>query len=146
MIQTPFIDQTKYIFCLACGQGRSAVSHLQVGAETAWYCDECGVRFSVRVISADQVETIPSLTERKVKTLVTLRSDAPVTLIVEGMRLENDSKPDDWENDSFFYDEHTCPTNYLTEVVKVIAEDGDEDPHGIFAYVKTEPWRDLEKE
>ena len=55
--------------------------------------------------------------------------------------------PEGWGyNEEYFYNEHTCPTNYMTEVVKVISEDGNEDPHGIFAYVKTEPWRDLEEE
>jgi hypothetical protein len=43
----------------------------------------------------------------------------------------------------YFYDEHTCPTNFMGEVEKVIdPADGDEDPHGIFAFVKMEPWTD----
>ena len=44
------------------------------------------------------------------------------------------------EYDDYFYNEHTCPTNFMPDVIGVRTDDGDTDPHGLFAYVKTEPW------
>lgn len=139
MIQNPFQKSERYIRCPGCGKSEHQVSHLPLGTETAWYCDDCGVRFRLRVISADCVncEVIP--VESKEKRLVTLRSAGPVTLLVEGMvLLPND---DEEGHERFFYDEHTCPTNYMRKVVKVIDAEGDEDPHGVFAFVKLEPWK-----
>lgn len=138
MIQKPFSKKTQYIWCPECKQGAHAVSHLPVGTKTAWYCDDCGAHFRVHVLSLDQVdcEAIPG--ERKVKRLVTLRSRAPVTLLVEGMTLLPDD--DEVHHAQFYYDEHTCPTNYLGRVVEVIDEKGERDPHGVFEFVSIEPW------
>ena len=54
---------------------------------------------------------------RREKTLVTLRSEGPVTLIVEAWR-----DVDHADMDSYYYNEHTCPTNYLRDVLVVIQE------------------------
>ena len=70
---------------------------------------------------------------------MTLRSSGPVTLLVKGMALLPHNNEEDHQR--FFYDEHTCPTNFMPNVVKVIDADGDEDPHGVFAFVKSEPWK-----
>ncbi len=149
MIQNPVYDATRYIVCPGCGKGPKQVSHLEVGAKTAWYCDECGVRFRLHVLSADAVdcEVIPG--ERKEKTIVTLRSEVPVTIRVEGMNLINRENFDDDGTtpelrDRYFYEEHTCPTNFLG-VLNVSDDAGDTDPHGIFKYVKTEPWVEPEE-
>ena len=39
-------------------------------------------------------------------------------------------------NDEYFYNEHTCPTNYMQDVEAVIYEK-DADPHGVFEWVAT---------
>lgn len=52
-----------------------------------------------------------------------------VYFIVESL---SDSDP---ESKSYYYEEHSCPTNYI-RVVEIIT-DGDSDPHGLFDYVKT---------
>jgi hypothetical protein len=144
MIQQPFCSPTRYIRCPACGKGEFAVSHLPVGTKTAWYCDECGVHFHLHVLSESQVETAVDPSERIEKTLVTLRSEQPVTILLEGMRFVRPGKPDDGDHDRYFYEEHSCPTNWLRHVLQVRDDTGDDDPHGIFAYVKTEAWRKLE--
>ncbi len=145
MIQTPFTSPTRYIHCPGCGKQEFAVSHLPVGTKTAWYCDECGVKFHLHILSETEVATFLDDSERKEKTLVTLRSETPVTLVVEGMRFVRDGQPENGtEHDRYFYDEHTCPTNYLPRTLKVVDETGSDDPHGIFRYVKTEAWRNIE--
>lgn len=142
MIVTPFQKPERYIACPACGQGERQVSHLAIGQTTAWYCDSdtCGRHFSLEVLKTGDV-LLAVLPERKVPTFVTLRSEQPVTLVVKGMQFVKDGDepkyPDD--HDQYFYNEHTCPTNYLG-VEQVKTDDGDTDPHGVFVYVKTEPW------
>lgn len=37
--------------------------------------------------------------------------------------------------DQYFYDEHTCPTNWTNNIIAVIS-DGDEDPHGFATFVR----------
>lgn len=44
---------------------------------------------------------------------------------------------DDYENGQrYFYEEHSCPTNWLGDCVAVI-EAGDSDPHGFLTFVRT---------
>ncbi len=143
MIATPFQKPERYIHCPACGKGEHQVSHLAIGMKTAWYCDEddCGYRFSLHVLSDTEIELVV-LDERRIKKLVTLRSSAPVTLIVEASSYLPDKELAD--RDEYFYNEHTCPMNFMRNVVEIVDENGDRDPHGIFEYVKTEPYREIE--
>lgn len=150
MIVTPFQKTERYIACPACGKGEHQVSHLNPGQKTAWYCqsDTCGRRFSLEVLTNGDI-SVGVLPERKVPTLVTLRSEQPVTLVVKGMQFVKDGETprftgdprdeDEYHPDNYFYNEHTCPTNYLN-VLELRTDDGDTDPHGVFAYVRTEPW------
>ena len=39
-------------------------------------------------------------------------------------------------NDAYFYNEHTCPTNYM-DCVEAIIYEKDADPHGVFEWVAT---------
>ena len=39
------------------------------------------------------------------------------------------------EHLEYYYEEHTCPTNFIR--VPMIAVDGDTDPHGIFRFVRS---------
>lgn len=117
--------------------GHYRISHLDVGDTFGpWYCDasRCGYAFSgvITEYGAD----VTREDSRRVYTTVTLRAERPFTLIVRGMRFEPDSAPEDHQR--YFYEEHTCPTNLLSDIVRFIDETGNEDPHGIFTYVKTE--------
>ena len=131
-------SETRYIYCPRCGGGQHEISHLEVGCDFGpWYCDEraCGYAFTgvVTTRGAD-VQMLPN---RIVRTTVTLRATRPFTLIVRGMRFEGREQGSEG-HDEYFYNEHTCPTNLLDDIVRFIDEDGDTDPHGIFEYVKTE--------
>jgi len=138
MIQKPFTKPDRYICCPGCGKGEYGVSHLPLGTKTSWYCDECGVLFTLQVISPDEIDTEVT-SKRQEKRLITLKSEGPVTLLVEGLAfIPGDSE----EHQRYYYDEHTCPTNYMPNVVQVIDEAGDRDPHGVFRFISAEPWKD----
>jgi len=58
-----------------------------------------------------------------------------VRIVVEGMGFQKDGEPlIVGENDEYFYDEATCPSNYLGVPI-FVGEDGD--PHGVFSHVET---------
>lgn len=50
--------------------------------------------------------------------------------------LKQSKQNDDWkpENYQYFYEKHSCPTNWFHDIVAVI-EDGDADPHGFLDFV-----------
>jgi len=72
------------------------------------------------------------------KTLVLLKIESvegPIWFVVEGLAsyplaTEYDSLV---ESQRYFYDEHSCPTNYVP--VALISHNGDHDPHGVFDLV-----------
>lgn len=138
MIQGTFTKLERYILCPGCGKDDFRVDHLSAGTKTAWYCDECGVRFRLHVLSAREVECEVTTEPRKEPRLVVLQSDAPVTLHLKTFTIFPGD--DETGNASYFYNEGTCPTNFMSEVIKVIDASGDDDPHGVFRFVSIEPW------
>lgn len=72
------------------------------------------------------------------KTLVLLKietSDGPVYFVVEGVKRWPESYAEMQDGDRYFYEEHTCPINFIR--VPLIASGGDLDPHGLFDHVET---------
>lgn len=71
------------------------------------------------------------------QTLVLLKIElesVPVYFVVEGLS--------EWPEDKdrpmltaarYFYEEHTCPTNFIC--IPMISHGGDHDPHGVFRFV-----------
>ena len=138
--QVSFTKPDRFILCPGCGKEDFRVDHLPVGTVTAWYCDGCGVRFRLRNFADDNLVECEILAgQSKSPRLVTLRSDEPVIIQVGTFALlpeDDDVRRED--NARYFYEEHTCPSNFLRNVVRVFGADGEEDPHGIFKFVKIE--------
>lgn len=71
------------------------------------------------------------------KTLVLLRlfqrDGSPVYFVVQGLGTLGDGESD--LDDEYFYDEHTCPTNYIP--IEAVMTPEDDDPHGAFEYVRS---------
>lgn len=69
------------------------------------------------------------------KTLVCLKidgADGPIFFVVEG--LSHWGPLDEMlSSERYFYEEHTCPTNFIR--IPLIVENGDMDPHGVFEFV-----------
>lgn len=145
---TAWPDGKRYISCPHCGGSKHEISHLKTGEDFGpWYCRErdCWYGFKGHVTPTGAVVTI--LNERVIPTKVTLRTSEPITLVVQGLRFENMPGYSEYEiaghdHNVFFYEENTCPINALQRVIRVVDEDGDTDPHGIFGYVKTEELTD----
>jgi hypothetical protein len=139
--QVPYTKPDRFIRCPECSKGEWRVDHL-VGlgwrSFGPWYCDECGFGFTGAVLDDGTVRT-RAHASRVVPTHVTLRLEEPVTLVVKGMRfIEGRDQPDDPdEHDRYYYEEHTCPTNFLKCVVEVYGANSEADPHGVCRYMGT---------
>jgi len=131
---------TSHFACPDCGAPSSSIDHIDThdGSFGPWYCDECGIgvwgKFSAGTLSLERH------TERKVDTLVLLkhhRDESALFIVVDGMLLQKEGEPLDLGeangHKAYFYDDHTCPKNYLG--VHAVIEGDDQDPHGVFQFV-----------
>jgi hypothetical protein len=69
--------------------------------------------------------------------LVLLRVDPeshPLYFVIRARRYPHDEGAEDG-HDAYYYNEHTCPTNWTADILAVISK-GDEDPHGFAEYVR----------
>lgn len=74
------------------------------------------------------------------KTLVLLklydREKVPVYFVVEGVcHLVDRPGEDHFDAERYYYDDHSCPTNYVP--VEAVFTPCEDDPHGVFDYVRT---------
>lgn len=131
----PFEETKHYAICPNCNEKAGGVDHLlNSNTSTMWYCDNCGARYSLKFENGKMF--IGKTNECLTKTLVLLRS-GHIALIVEGMNFSTHEE----NNDAYFYNEHTCPTNFMDKVKMIIdLRNNDNDPHGIFEYVATFPY------
>jgi hypothetical protein len=145
-----FKEIKEYLICPVCGFDKAfSISHFTNGECSGfgpWYCDKCfhsivgEVHGGIAEVELTDKMCIPTLV------LLVYYKDMDKSqrmyLIVKGMRFTTGGKDDDG-NQHYFYNEHTCPINYMrVEMVlehEIIHNDeydpGDTDPHGIFHFV-----------
>lgn len=139
------IEVVHFIECPHCHNSKIRIDHLfnDEGIETSWgifYCDECGGGYEGIVKGKDVF--VEKANGRKDNSIVFLKN-GNVLLAVKGMYFNGKHDP---ENDRYYYDEQTCPTNYFKNVEMVIdLETGDNDPHGIFEFVGSIPYVNLDE-
>ncbi len=130
-----------------------------------WYCGKCGK--SIYGQWTPDGIVIEKRDEVKIDTadLLMLRPhDRPVYFIVKGMRFEGGrtagdrlmaaaaslrgerdvsavsiaSADEEYEHKKFYYESHSCPTNWFEPTT--VYFDGDADPHGLIEFVATRDW------
>jgi hypothetical protein len=134
------VQRTKtYAVCPTCGKDAGTVDHLlNTTTRTAWYCDACGHRYHLEFHTDGHVDIWEGLGRRvpTVDILVLPPQEKPVYFVVEGGRFEDPTIPDDCpeeESKEFYYESHSCPTNWLDPIM--VYHDGDTDPHGLIQFV-----------
>jgi hypothetical protein len=137
----------EFAMCPWCdGESGSRVDHLydQKLPTTfgPWYCDECGAPFSGIVLEPGNVEFRKEEKRDGFRRCMALlkfeRKDGPTFFVMDHKRyLHRDDDTDEKIQDGlrFFFEEHSCPTNWLSECAAVI-QDGDCDPHGFLEFVR----------
>jgi len=142
---TTIIEIKHFIECPHCHNSNNRIDHLFNDGKKevcfgGWYCDDCGGGYKGSVKGKDVF--VEKTDNRKDNSIVFLKS-GNVLLVVKGRYYNGEHNS---ENDKYFYNEHTCPTNYFPDVEMVIdLENGDTDPHGIFEFVGSMPYINLEE-
>ena len=130
-----------YAPCLSCKDGSFRFDHLKIGQEVRWKCDKCGVEIYLQRES--EVETSVELTgNRNIPITVTLKSNTEPPIFAKintwkYVHSQDLSDEDFIDHEKYFYEEHTCPTNWFRDVEQ-ISVNGDNDPHGLFEFVSIE--------
>lgn len=109
-----------------------------------WSCGNCGLPYEV--VSENGALTIrkseAKYASKTIKTWdlleLTTQEGKRVRLLLNQKRWERNGEvicPQEVEDHKeYYYNEHTCPTNWTGSIFAVIEED-DEDPHGVFQFV-----------
>jgi hypothetical protein len=125
----------RFTRCLACTDGEFLIEHLfeRDGTAGPWYCANCGEGHNFKVTDGECAVSLAN--KRKVETSVLLKippKQHSIYFLVRGMRFEPDERSTDeqYGGHRYFYEEHTCPTNWLHHVEE-IQFNGDTDPHGL---------------
>lgn len=131
----------RYFTCIKGCDHEFFVEHLLDGtcsSRTAgpWYCDVCGLGHNIEILGNGEISVTAS-SKGQMRTQYVLLELPPqkesIFFEVEGMRFEADI---DEDHDRYYYEEHTCPTNWFRKVLEVsIGKDGD--PHGLWKHVRT---------
>lgn len=132
-----------FVICPWCdAQTGSSVNHLygQPGLRTEWVCKECRRYYSVAINGPGDVDVarVDSAQGSWTRTMTLLkRADSDLFFVMDHDRYLGLGEPDDDAAHSleYFFEEHSCPTNWLSECVAVI-DDGDTDPHGFLVFVR----------
>ena len=125
--------------CPHCEQTSESMSHLKLGQQFGpWYCENCGASYNGVYQGVDTVITKDPKGRRAIETLVLLEyppSELPLRFLMQKQRYEDDSDPDKKSNAAYYFEEHSCPTNWIGKAV-VISLGHDPDPHGFLRYVR----------
>ena len=120
-------ETTTYVHCPSCENKCSTVDHLTDGFVSSWVCENCGVMYDIKM--EEGIISVSSTNKINTKKFVFFKN-SNIGLIVKITSFDSEQ-----EQMQYFYDEHTCPINYMSNVIAVInLETGDDDPHGIFEY------------
>jgi hypothetical protein len=132
----------QYILCPNCNKSEHRIDHLKVGTEFGpWACDDekCGIYFNGIRTEDGATLTVTDDTHRAVFIELQYCDDPNLKIIVSGMESSRGCDKNWWieypGHHEYYYNEHTCPTNFLLGVEQVDYK-GDIDPHGVFEFVR----------
>lgn len=133
-------DTRTLLCCPDCGEDMSTVDHLfdadstQVRRFGPWYCDNCLVSVSGKILGEEVVEVT---TGTKASQLTQVIRAGHFVLARETLDYGRAANAEERLSDMRYYvEEHTCPENLLGGRSWVLdASTGEFDPHGIFELV-----------
>ena len=119
--------------------GIGCVDHLidRKGSAGPWYCEVCGHGWWLEFDGAGGLE-LSAWKEKLIRRIVMLElppQTKPITILLKEQHIRfNADDEEDQDGLRYYYDEHTCPTNWMR--VGAVVFDGREDPHGLFRFVR----------
>lgn len=136
--------QEEFIVCPHCDKlSGNRVDHLYHDklprSFGPWHCDECGEAYEGIVRAPSDVEVEKSQTREKFwpgYSLLKIDStEGPIFFVMKNSTMPERDPESLQDSQRYFYEEHSCPTNWIGDCVAVI-EDGDTDPHGFMEFVR----------
>ena len=134
------IHTKRYIKCPKCQQGEFEVEHLFAIERNdfgPWYCDECGISFDGTITADGEIDfTFSDSIRIPAKILLQVEPQKEsIFFMLDGSiyRDHHETEEDINQFLRYFYEEHTCPTNWLKDVCEVKIGD-DTDPHGLATF------------
>jgi hypothetical protein len=132
-----------FVSCPTCKKGEFRIDQIPVGAQYGpWECRICYAYAMVRRLSS--VDTQIDAAEGRKQTPITVtlqsRTEPKIILKLNAWKYEfsqNNTPEEFQEHERYYYNEHTCPTNFVSQIEQIIFE-GDRDPHGVFEFVSVE--------
>lgn len=138
----------EYVVCPWCeGESGHRIDHLYdihfPVPFGPWLCNLCGASFSGSVLSPGDVSLRKVESDLALaRSMILLKLDAKdgtVFFVIDRDRLF-DVPDDSYEiiqsSQRYFFEEHSCPTNWLRDCAAVIYN-GDPDPHGFLKFVRS---------
>lgn len=98
-----------------------------------WFCHVCGLGWRLSW-DADGVRDVQASSETSCEEWYLLELPPRTAPVLFKVRDRVVSSGGEWSDGTYYYDEHTCPINWLRKVEEVYA-DGREDPHGLWKLV-----------
>ncbi len=129
-----------FIICPHCGaHTNSSVDHLDCGQSFGpWYCDKCGGGYCGNANgTTTEVRMVADTFKKTLDLLVLNPHDKPIYFVMKGRHYQPKTDIDN-EKKRFFYEQHSCPTNWIINTI-LISVDGDTDPHGFMKFVRSVP-------
>lgn len=129
-----------YLTCPNCGERGYCVDHRVKPGETVTWpedCRECDHKFQY-TLTAEGLLTYEPLPQDRIGVLCLLEyhnNKVPLRLVVESKAYKHHGDTDYNFDKSYWFNEHTCPTNFFDVVL--ICDAGDLDPHGVFQLVRS---------
>jgi hypothetical protein len=127
--------------CPSCGT-LSAIDYCNKNQIYTWWCknDPCGKQYKFIINDDWSTKTEPTGTiiTRTAVTLKVKKTQDDLFIVVKGMLFDGK------DNSKYYYQESTCPVNLIREGLEVRLGE-DDDPHGVFEYVKTESLETFEE-
>lgn len=138
-----------FVHCPNCGDAGSSVDHLTSGFSSKWHCDCCGVRYRIEMSETKEIKVgVDDMDEMSVPCAVLLELPPQAKSIYFVLKSRDYGRAvngERFEGADYYYNEHTCPTNWFRKV-EIVASHGDCDPHGLFRYVASQDVPDELKE
>lgn len=130
------VEKKTWALCPECNGRVGTVDHLVAGdAAGPWFCDDCGRGWWLDVTVTGIEHRPHAYVQQKTKVVLVLPPQkSEVRLTLNGFSIIQ--RGEDIDGDEYLYNEHTCPTNWLRDVVTVSFE-GNDDPHGLFRWEST---------
>jgi hypothetical protein len=126
---TPHASPALYIRCQKCDEHEWRVEHITRGTRFGpWDCHTVGCDTAITGTRLESGDVEAEFGEpRSGRALYLLRGQG-MWLVVHGYCERDGTAP----NADYYYGEHTCPTNVMSDVEEVFTEEGEADPHGLF--------------